>query len=162
MAKGKRKRSGKFYFQNEKEVMESIGLKQTKGSGNGWVEKEDGQNEYILCQLKSTDAESIRIKQLDLQKLEYNASLDRKAPLFIVQFLNNNSLYALMALEDIPIMNEYLHLGKVESTRENVLEHDNIGKGKKKSIKKVKSDVIAREKFFKERQEKWEELKWKR
>lgn len=50
------KRSGKFYRKNEAEVMESLGLKPTKNSGSGWVEKEDGQSDEIICQLKSTDA----------------------------------------------------------------------------------------------------------
>ena len=51
------KRSFKFYRQNEAEVMKSLGLKPTKNSGSGWIEKEDGQNDYIICQLKSTDAQ---------------------------------------------------------------------------------------------------------
>lgn len=31
------KRTGKFYRENEKEVMLSLGLKPTKNSGSGWI-----------------------------------------------------------------------------------------------------------------------------
>ena len=36
------RRSGKFYSKNEKEIMRRFGLKPTKASGSGWIEKEDG------------------------------------------------------------------------------------------------------------------------
>ena len=55
------KRSGKFYYRNERETMEMLGMRQVPGSGNGWVAKEDGENEHLLCQLKSTDGNSIGI-----------------------------------------------------------------------------------------------------
>ena len=55
------KRSGKFYRRNEAEVMESLGLKPTKNSGSGWIEKSDGQSEHVICELKSTDAKSYRL-----------------------------------------------------------------------------------------------------
>ena len=41
------KRSTKFYRKNEAEVMQQLGLKPTKNSGAGWIEKEDGQNEQF-------------------------------------------------------------------------------------------------------------------
>ena len=40
-------RSFKFYRENEKQVMESLGLKPTKNSGSTWIEKEDGQNDLV-------------------------------------------------------------------------------------------------------------------
>ena len=43
------KRSTKFYRKNEAEVMKSLGMKPTKNSGSEWVEKEDGQNEQLIC-----------------------------------------------------------------------------------------------------------------
>ena len=66
------KRTTKFYRKNEEEVMESLGLKPTKNSGSGWIEKEDGQSDNVICQLKSTDAQSIKVNQKDLRMLEYN------------------------------------------------------------------------------------------
>ena len=78
------KRKGKFYFRNEKETLESLGLKQVPGSGNGWIAKEDGENELALVQLKSTDANSYTIKQLDIQQLEYHADVSHKVTIFLI------------------------------------------------------------------------------
>ena len=63
--KNNKMRNGKFYRKNEREVMKNLGLKPTKNSGSGWIEKEDGENETIIAQLKSTDSESIKVNLLD-------------------------------------------------------------------------------------------------
>ena len=63
------KRSGKFYRNNEAQVMKSLGLTPTKNSGSGWIEKEDGQSEHVICQLKSTDANSIKVNKKDLDDI---------------------------------------------------------------------------------------------
>ena len=52
------KRSGKFWYRNEKKTLEALGFKQIPGSGNGFAAKEDGENELALVQLKSTDSSS--------------------------------------------------------------------------------------------------------
>lgn len=98
------KRSGKFYRKNEREVMEMLGFETTPNSGSGWIVKEDGQNEDAICQLKSTDAKSIRIDQKDIETLEYNALVSHKIPIFAVQFLNTNEVFLLIRPE---------HLGEV-------------------------------------------------
>lgn len=95
------RRSGKFYRKNEAEVMKSLGLKPTRNSGSGWVEKEDGQSEHVICQLKSTDAKSIRINQHDLHILEYNASVSHKTPVFAVQFIQGNEIWLMVKPEDL-------------------------------------------------------------
>lgn len=95
------KRSGKFYRKNEAEVMETLGLKPTPNSGSGWIVKEDGQSEDVICQLKSTDAKSIRIEQKDIETLEYNALVSHKIPVFAIQFLNTNETYLLVKPEDL-------------------------------------------------------------
>ena len=59
------KRSGKFYRKNEQDVMRSLGLEPTPNSGSGWIVKEDGQTDDLICQLKSTDANSIRIIKIN-------------------------------------------------------------------------------------------------
>ena len=66
MGSNNQPRSFKFYRKNEEEVMGALGLKPTKNSGSGWIEKEDGQNDYLICQLKSTDAQSIKVNQKDM------------------------------------------------------------------------------------------------
>lgn len=95
------KRSGKWYRNNEREVMEKLGLTPTPNSGSGWIIKEDGQSEDIICQLKSTDAESIKINLQDLHKLQYNASVAHKVPVFAVQFIKTNEVFLLISPEDL-------------------------------------------------------------
>jgi len=116
------KRSGKFYRRNESEVMTSLGLKPTKGSGAGWIEKEDGQSEHVIAQLKSTDAKSIRINMLDLQKLEHNALVSHKLPVFFVQFLETNDVYLLCRPLDLPDLAQYIQTGRYEVTDQILIE----------------------------------------
>ena len=106
------KRSGKFYRKNEAEVMKDLGLKPTKNSGSGWVEKEDGQNDYVICQLKSTDAQSIKVNQKDIRVLEYNASVSNKLPLFAIQFLNTNEVWLMVKPEDLTEVAKYIETGE--------------------------------------------------
>lgn len=151
------KRSGKFYRKNEKEVMISLGLKPTINSGSGPIEKEDGQNENIICQLKSTDKNSISIKKQDIDTLLYNASVSHKIPVFAIQFLQTNEVYLLFKPDDLPEVNEYLKTGEVKEN-EFVLSVDDIENAKEealKIVKSIKSSSKAREKFNKENEEKF-------
>lgn len=161
MAKG-RERTTKFYFNNEKEVMESLGLKPTKGSGSNWVEKEDGENDHVLAQLKSTDKESYKVTQLDLEKLEYHAMVANKIPMFIIQFLNKDSRYALVAIDDISKIAEYIETGDVEKIDYEVPVNLNEPKKKKRNKPKIKSNADARKRFFEEKEKQWEERKWRK
>ena len=102
------KRSGKWYRNNEKEVMKRLGLTPTPNSGSGWIIKEDGQSEDIICQLKSTDAESIKINLQDIHKLQYNASVVHKVPVFAVQFIKTNEVFLLISPEDLQEAHEGL------------------------------------------------------
>lgn len=146
------KRSGKFYFKNEKEVMKSLGLEPTKGSGSGWIEKEDGQNEYIIAQLKSTDAMSTSIKLKDITTLEYNASVTRKIPLFIIEFLQTGELYFLVKLENIPEVNQYINCGECNKPNEAIIDDDDK---LEVEIKAIKSSKQSRNKFWKNREKEW-------
>lgn len=95
------KRSGKFYSKNEKQTLRSLGLKPAPASGAGWVVKEDGENETLMVQLKSTDALSYRITRLDMKKLEFHAEVSNKVPVFLVQFLKDDKLYAIVDVNNI-------------------------------------------------------------
>lgn len=95
------KRSGKWYRKNEAEIMRQLGLEPTPNSGSGWIVKEDGQNESIICQLKSTDKQSIGIKKIDLDKLKLNAITAHKIPVFAVQFITSGEVYLMVRPEDI-------------------------------------------------------------
>jgi hypothetical protein len=92
-------KTSKFWFKNEKEIMGKLGLKPSPRSGAGEVIKEDGYNEHILCQLKSTEAEQITIRKLDVEKLQYHSDIDKKIPLFVIQFVGGPLLLATTVSE---------------------------------------------------------------
>ena len=154
MKQNKRKRSGKFYRKNENEVMKLLGFKPTKNSGAGWIEKEDGENEHCLCQLKSTDANSIKINKLDIDKLLYHASVSKKLPVFAVQFLENNEIFLLVKPEDLSDIAKYIETQEPPKLIESII---NIGHevGHQESVKRIKSGGSAREEFTKENEKKF-------
>lgn len=153
------KRQIKFWFRNEKELMKSLGLKGTPGSGNKII-KEDGQNDHLIAQLKSTDGSSITIKLADINSLMYNAAVTHKLPLFINQFIDGPVLVS-MRLQDIPVIAEYLKTGEVKSRYEDDLILDKKPAAKKPLIRsgnrsKVRSKMIA------EREQKYSKGRTKR
>lgn len=154
------KRSGKFYRKNEAEVMESLGLKPTKNSGSGWIEKEDGQSDDIICQLKSTDAESIRIHKKDLDVLSYNAAVAHKLPVFAIQFLQSNETYLLVKPDMLSDVAQYIKTGEYTNTNEfvgvNLNEHEDITV---KAVRTIKSSSKAREQFKRENEQKFKKEK---
>lgn len=95
------KRTGRFYRKNERDVMEQLGVKPTKNSGSGWLEKEDGIGELTMVQLKSTDAQQMTIKQKDIRILEQHARESHKAPVFAIQFLNTGEVWLMAKQEDL-------------------------------------------------------------
>ena len=152
------KRSGKFYFRNEKEVLTKLGLTPVPGSGSGWIAKEDGENEVALVQLKSTDANSYTLKQFDMKQLEYHAQVAHKVPIFLVQFLAQDKIYAIVNVEDIMDISEALTTGIVKErlviSNEEVAEvplREKVGTAKK-----------SREQFHKENENKYGRRKSKR
>lgn len=114
------KRSGKFYRRNEQEVMGLLGFNPTPNSGSGWIVKEDGQNDLAICQLKSTDAKSIKINLQDLHTLEYNSIVAHKVPIFAIQFLETNEVFLVVSPESLCEASESILTGK----RINVPEND--------------------------------------
>lgn len=119
------KRSTKWYRKNEAEVMHRLGLKPTKNSGAGWIEKCDGENEHFLCELKSTDHESFSIKQSVLHVLEHHALEAHKIPLFAFQFINRDEVWVAIKEEDIKAYRELIErdvLNKLEEEDEEFLK----------------------------------------
>lgn len=121
------------------------------------VEKEDGQNDNVICQLKSTDANSIKINKKDIDTLLYNAEVVHKLPVFAINFLSDNSVYLLIRPEDLEDMVRFLNTGKISSN--NLFEVDIKEESKKENVskKRIKSCSNARESFNKEN-----ELKFKK
>lgn len=144
------KRSGKFYSNNEKKTLKALGLTPAPMSGAGWVTKEDGENEVAMVQLKSTDASSYRLDMLDMKKLEYHAMVSKKVPVFLVQFLQQDKIYAIVDINYIGELHEAIITGKApEHIVVKPMEDSTVGR------KKVKTSSKAREQFFKERSEKF-------
>ena len=145
------KRSGKWYRKNEADVMRRLGLEPTKNSGSGWVEKEDGQSEDIICQLKSTDSSSIRVLKQDLDTLQHNAYVSHKLPVFAIQFLQSDEVYLVLkpdALEDVA---KYLRTGELSMVNKfdlDVVDHVPV----RGPTKTIKSSSSAREAIAKERE----------
>ena len=141
------KRTGKFYSRNEKETLSRLGLKPSPMSGAGWVIKEDGENDIVMVQLKSTDSSSYRLDLLDLTKLEYHADISRKVPIFLIQYLKTGKIYAVVDIDNIKELGEALDTGKV---KEKMVIKDIESTVEKKVVKTSKK---SREQFFKERGE---------
>ena len=154
------KRSGKFYRRNEAEIMKSLGLKPTKNSGSGWIEKEDGQSENVICQLKSTDANSIKVNKKDLDVLSYNAAVAHKLPVFAIQFLQSSEVYLIVKPEMLCEAAKYIETGEYISANEfvgiDLNEHENITTTANKVIK---SSSKAREEFRRENEKRYKKEK---
>ena len=151
-----KKRSTKFYRKNEEEVMLALGLKPTKNSGSGWIEKEDGQNDYVICQLKSTDAQSIKVNQKDIRILERNATIEHKLPVFAIQFLNTGEVWLMAKPEDFVSVSEYIQTGKTASAAFDIgIDVSQCEEITTVTTKKISSAASARERFHEEKQQKF-------
>lgn len=147
-------RSFKFYRKNEEEVMESLGLKPTKNSGSGWIEKEDGQNDYLICQLKSTDKQSIRVDQKDIRILEKNADVAHKIPIFAIQFLNTGEVWLMAKPADFTSVAEYINTNQVSknSATKALFDVADVQDVRQKKPKKmIGSSASARNSFFEDK-----------
>ena len=151
------RRSNKYYAKNEYELMTELGLKPTARSGAGWIEKEDGQNDMIIAQLKSSDAESIGIKLLDLHTLEHNAVVSHKIPLFVIQYLQSNEVYFIAKLGDFPDIAKYIECGKCEVPE--VPCFDNFDECEAAPTRKIIKSSTKRNKFWDERQKEFDNVR---
>lgn len=151
------RRSGKFYRRNERKIMEQLGLKPTINSGSGWIEKEDGQSEDLICQLKSTDANSIKVDKKDLDTLNHNAVVSHKLPVFAIQFLKSNEIYLILSPDNLKDIAKYLKTGTIET---GLIDLDlTETKELKKKNKTIKSSIKSREEYNKEVENKFKKGK---
>lgn len=148
-----RKRSGKFYSNNEKKTLESLGFVPSPMSGAGWIVKEDGENDVAMVQLKSTDSSSYRFDILDMKKLEYHAYVSNKVPIFLVQFLKQDKVYAIVDVSNIDDLFEAFNCNKKP-------EYQKITKIENKNERKmIRSSKKSRDEFMKERNDKYTKRK---
>lgn len=151
------KRQGKFYRRNEADVMKQLGFRPTKNSGSGWIEKEDGISEDCICQLKSTDANSIKVNKKDLDCLNYNAAVAHKLPVFAIQFLNSQEVYLIIKPDDLSELSEFIKTGERISAEDFVgINVNELEEVVPKETTKIKSSLSAREKYNREWLEKFE------
>ena len=153
-------RKQKFWFKNEKRVMKRLGFEPVPGSGSGWVNKEDGENEFALAQLKSTDADSYRLNYLDIEKLEYHAAVSHKIPVMFVEFMDR-ATYAVLRVENIIDFAQTLAGSKQKSSHDAVspfvfVEAVNPLKPSRQLVSNSKKD---RNKFYEEREKQWNKTK---
>lgn len=138
------KRSTRFYRKNEAEVMEALGLRPTKNSGAGWVEKEDGQNDHLIAQLKSTDAASIKVNLRDIEIMEANALVSHKVPVFVIQFLGTGDIFVMARPSDMEQVVEYINTGSCQRPTDGF----ELTEGKKPKVKQIKSSEDSRKAFW--------------
>lgn len=136
--------------------MKSLGLKPTKNSGSGWVEKEDGISDAVICQLKSTDKESIKLNKRDIDVLNYNAGVCHKMPVFAVQFLQSNEVYLLVKPDMLTDIAKYIETGTYTSQNDFLdLDVSDVEETAVKTKRKIKSSSSARIKFNEENEKKF-------
>lgn len=136
--------------------MKSLGLKPTKNSGSGWVEKEDGISDAVICQLKSTDKESIKLNKRDIDVLNYNAGVCHKMPVFAVQFLQSNEVYLLVKPDMLMDIAKYIETGTYTSQNDFLdLDVSDTEETTVKAKRKIKSSSSARIRFNEENEKKF-------
>ena len=149
------KRSGKFYRNNERVVMEELGFTPTPNSGSGWIVKEDGQNDNAICQLKSTDAMSIKVNLEDIHTLQYNAQVAHKIPVFAIQFLKTDEVFLLVKAKDMEEIINYIKTGERKTIIDDVVSTCDLDSGSNARRTKIKSSDSARESIRREMENKY-------
>lgn len=99
------------WTRREKGVMKDIGANPVALSGAGWLDKEDGQTEDCLIQLKSTERKSITIKLDDVLTLIRNARVAHKRPVFVLEFVGEEILLVAAQVEDLKVVAKSIKRG---------------------------------------------------
>lgn len=150
-------RNTKWYRKNEAEIMRMLGLEPTRNSGSSWIEKGDGQNDSVICELKSTDANSYRIQKQDLDKIQHHANVSHKIPVFAVQFIKSDEVYLVLKPEDLQDLAKGLAEGfkDINSDGLESLDIPDVPDMKPNKPKQIKSSKSARAAFHNEREAKY-------
>lgn len=155
------KRSTRFYRKNEAEVMHRLGINPTINSGAGWIQKEDGESDLFMCQLKSTDNKSISVKQEDINALEYHACTSHKIPIFALQFLTTDSVYVIIPEEEFKEYQEYKKAKQNETFLQKSVDIEEEKEYNKDTQKVINRDInkmrSTREQFYKQMEQEREQ-----
>lgn len=133
------------------------------------IEKEDGENDVALCQLKSTDAMSIKINQKDLRILEEHSAISHKKPVFAIQFLNTGEVWCMIKPDELKTLLSALNLQsfckkgvdkQTEMEYNDAINTEESETDKDKNTDKLKQDLdrakkarVERDKYRKELEE---------
>jgi hypothetical protein len=79
-----------------REVLGSVNA----GSGNGWVRKGDVRSDKELWECKITSAKSFSLKQADLAKLNTQALMDGRIPIFLIEFMKQGESFVILTKDD--------------------------------------------------------------
>lgn len=92
---------------------------------------------------------------LDIKKLEYHASVSNKVPIFLIQFLNHDKIYALVNLEDLDDLHNILNNKEkvIKKKAGDCYEEVSVSK------KMVQSSSKARKQFFEEKEKQYAKRK---
>lgn len=154
------KRSTRFYRKNEAEVMHRLGINPTINSGAGWIQKEDGESDLFLCQLKSTDNKSISVKQEDINALEYHACTSHKIPIFALQFLTTDSVYVMIPEKEFKEYQEYKKAKQNETFLQksvDIEEEKEYNKDTQEVNRNINKMRSTREQFYKQKEKEREQ-----
>lgn len=70
------------------------------GSGNGWVRKGDVRSDKELWECKITSAKSYSLKRADLNKLNEQALMDGRIPIFLIEFMQEGESFVVLSKDD--------------------------------------------------------------
>jgi hypothetical protein len=104
--------------------MQALGLKPTVLSGGGWIEKEDGESDKVLAQLKGTAGKSISVKHQDLIDLIRHSRVAHKLPVFVLYFAGDEP-YVMVRAGDLQKAAKYIKYGEFNGGKSN-----SAGKGR--------------------------------
>lgn len=70
------------------------------GSGNGWVRKADVRASKELWECKITSAKSFSVKHAELNKLNNQALMDGRIPIFLIEFKEQGESFVILSKDD--------------------------------------------------------------
>lgn len=79
-----------------REVLGSVNA----GSGNGWVRKGDVRAPKELWECKITSAKSFSLKHADLDKVNKQALMDGRIPIFLIEFMKQGDSFVILSKDD--------------------------------------------------------------
>jgi hypothetical protein len=94
------KQTAKWHRNHEKKKMKEMSLTPVPLSGAG-LQKEDGANDDIIAQLKTTTKASYTLKIDDIHTLFKNAIITHKIPIFMIDFCEHDITLCCFQKKDI-------------------------------------------------------------